>query len=277
MAPEVLKRKYDEKCDIWSIGVMTFVILTGRPFYVGSQQEVLKQVEKGEYDLSKYNLSDDVQKFMRALLEIDVKKRLSAKEALEHPWIKKYFPDKNFLINNYTNKIMDNLKAFRADEKLLEATLAFITNQLTSKDEVAEIRKMFLDMDLNNDGLLCYDEIVEVYKKVYKSENAEQEAKDIFTKVDSDNSGFISYDEFIRGCCDKRKIITESRLEQAFKMFDKNGDGSISAKEIKSVLNKDGIISNEVWESIIKEVDINGDGYVSLEEFKYMMMKIVDT
>jgi calcium-dependent protein kinase len=207
-------------------------------------------------------------------MEIDVKKRLSAKEALYHPWIKTLAPE-NCLVNNYTSKMLDNLKTFRADEKLLEATLEFITTQLTTKDEISDIKKMFLDLDVNHDGLLSYEEIVDVYKRVYNIPNAEEEAKQIFTKVDSDKSGFISYDEFIRGCIDKTKIITGDRLEQAFKMFDKNGDGNISAKELKLVLAKDSNMSNNIWKDIIKEVDINGDGEISLDEFKQMMMKIV--
>jgi calcium-dependent protein kinase len=274
MAPEVLKRKYDEKCDIWSTGVMTYVLLTGKPLYKGSSEEVMKKVEKGEYDLSKISISEDAKKFLRALMEIDVKKRLTAIMALEHPWIKKNSPE-NCLINNYTSKMMDNFKSFRADEKLLEATLAFITNQLTSKDEITDIRKMFLDLDVNHDGLLAYEEIVQVYKKVYNKPNAEEEAKEIFKKVDSDKSGYISYDEFIRACVDKKKILTEDRLEQAFKMFDKNGDGSISSNEIKSVLQNGKAFSDQVWNDIIKEVDIDGDGQVSINEFKVMMLKIM--
>jgi calcium-dependent protein kinase len=274
MAPEILKRKYDEKVDLWSTGVMTYVLLTGKPLYRGSNDAVMKMVEKGEYDLSKLKITEDAKKFISALMEIDLKKRLTAREALDHIWIKKNSPDGK-LINNYTNKMMDNFKVFRADEKLLEATLAFITNQLTTKDEISDIKKMFLDMDVNHDGLLGYEEIVEVYKNVYNKLNPEEEVKEIFLKVDSDKSGYISYDEFIRACVDKKKILTEDRLEQAFNMFDKNGDGSISSNEIKSVLQKEKSFSNEVWDQIIKEVDIDGDGQVSLQEFKAMMMKII--
>jgi calcium-dependent protein kinase len=201
-------------------------------------------------------------------------KRLSAQDALNHPWIKTLAPD-NCLINNYTNNLLDNMKAFKADEKLLEATLAFITNQLATKDEIADIKKMFLDLDVNHDGILSYQEIVEVYKKIYKKPDAEEEAKEIFNNIDSDNNGFITYDEFIRGCVDKKRMFTEDRLKQAFSMFDKNGDGSISAKEIRMVLERDQSINKNVWEEIIKEVDINGDGEISLEEFKAMMMKII--
>ncbi len=82
--------------------------------------------------------------------------------------------------------------------------------------------------------------------------------------------------EFIRATIDKQLIFSDKRLEQAFKLFDKDGDGMISAKEIKNVLGKDADISNEAWKNIIKEVDINGDGEVSLEEFKKIMMNSIN-
>ncbi len=87
MAPEVLKRKYDEKCDILRIGVMTLVLLTGKPLYRGNNEEIIKHVEKAEYDISKFKISDNAKNFIRALMEIDIKKRLSSNDALDHPWI----------------------------------------------------------------------------------------------------------------------------------------------------------------------------------------------
>jgi Ca2+-binding EF-hand superfamily protein len=100
--------------------------------------------------------------------------------------------------------------------------------------------------------------------------------------VDQDQNGFISYEEFLRATIDLKDILSEKNLEEAFKQFDKNGDGSISALEIKEVLGKGLNISDNVWEDIVKQVDINNDGEVklyiikvSLEEFKKMMRKLI--
>lgn len=75
---------------------------------------------------------------------------------------------------------------------------------------------------------------------------------------------------------DKSKLITDKKLESAFKLFDKDGDGLISLLEIKDILGRDSPnIGDDIWNKIIKEVDLNGDGEISLDEFKKMMEKIV--
>jgi len=114
--------------------------------------------------------------------------------------------------------------------------------------------------------------------KYYGEEKAKEETDNIFKKVDADGNGTISYEEFIRASIDKRSILTDKNLMTAYKLFDKNGDGSIEAKEIKEVLGKDliGNKDDKVWEEIIKEVDENGDGVVSFEEFKKMMEKLCE-
>ncbi len=82
--------------------------------------------------------------------------------------------------------------------------------------------------------------------------------------------------EFIRATIDRQLIFSDKRLEQAFKLFDKDNDGMISAKEIRNVLGRDCDYSADAWKNIINEVDINGDGEVSLEEFKKIMMNSVN-
>ena len=90
------------------------------------------------------------------------------------------------------------------------------------------------------------------------------------------NDGKLIYLEFIRASVDKTKVITDQKLEYAFKLFDKNGDGYINAAEIKAVLGRDNLINDEeTWNNIVKEVDTNGDGTISLEEFKGLRMKFI--
>jgi calcium-dependent protein kinase len=276
MAPEVLKRDYNEKCDVWSCGVILYILLSGEPPFKGeTDSEIMDNVQLGTYSMDPINyVSEEGKNLIRNLLKYEPAHRFTAIEALESPWIKHLAPNAK-LNKAETNKILGRLKSFRTDKKLQEATLAFIVSQLITKDEVLELKKVFLELDENKDGILHYDEIVKGYKRLYGSENPEVEAKLIFEQVDSDKNGFISYDEFIRATIDRSKILTDQKLDIAFNQFDKNGDGFISAAEIKEVLGRNNIVQEEIWKEIVKEVDINGDGEVSLEEFKQMMQKIL--
>ena len=94
IAPEVLNKKYNEKCDIWSCGVITYIILSGMPPFNGqSDQEIMKKVRIGKFSFSDpcwANVSDKGKDFITQLLTYDVDQRPSAEAALKHPWIIDY-------------------------------------------------------------------------------------------------------------------------------------------------------------------------------------------
>jgi calcium-dependent protein kinase len=104
---------------------------------------------------------------------------------------------------------------------------------------------------------------------------AEEEVDRIMKIADADGSGEIDYSEWVVATMDKRKLLTNEKLEVAFNLFDKDGGGSISANEIKEVLGVGKSIDEKVWNDIIKEVDANGDGEISFLEFKIMMQKLL--
>ena len=95
----------------------------------------------------------------------------------------------------------------------------------------------------------------------------------MFAKVDIDNSGSIDYSEFIVATMNEKNLLSNNKLQTAFKMFDKDGGGSISIDEIKQVLSFGKSLDEKVVEEIIKQVDDNGDGEISFDEFAQMMLK----
>ncbi len=95
----------------------------------------------------------------------------------------------------------------------------------------------------------------------------------MFAAVDTDHSGFIDYSEFVVAAINEKKLLTEDRLKAAFKMFDKDGSGMISAAEIKEVLGFKKHLNNKAIDNVMKQVDDNNDGEISYDEFVAMMKR----
>jgi len=109
IAPEVLQEIYDEKCDIWSCGVILYIFLCGYPPFNGdNDSEIMKSVKKGIYDFPAEewsSVSKEAKDLVSNLLKYDPKSRFSAKECLANPWFKKHetLADKKISQNALTN------------------------------------------------------------------------------------------------------------------------------------------------------------------------------
>lgn len=156
------------------------------------------------------------------------------------------------------------------------ATFAFIAGQLLSKSEKDNLARVFKAFDTNGDGKLSMEEVKTGYLEHYGKVMSDEEIEMMFKSVDSDNSGFIDYSEFVVAAMNEKQLTSNDKLLAAFKMFDKDGSGMISANEIRDVLGFGGNLDSEAVENIIKSCDDNGDGEISFEEFVAMMKKIGD-
>merc|ERR1712032_1656053 len=170
---------------------------------------------------------------------------------------------------------LDNLKTFKADTTMKQATFAFTASQLLTKTERDGLAKVFKAFDKNGDGKLSMQEVKEGYLEHYGKVMSDEEVETMFKAVDSDNSGFIDYSEFVVAAMNESQLTTNEKLQAAFKMFDKDGSGIISPDEIKEVLSFGGTnqLSKTTIDAIIKQVDENGDGEIEFSEFCDMMRK----
>jgi len=278
IAPEVLNKNYDSKCDIWSCGVITYILLSGMPPFNGqSDQDIMKKVRQGAYDFEDRawaNISDKAKDFISKLLTYNKDERPAAEEILTHPWLVELGSlavDESLALS-----VLDNMKGFRVDQTLKQATYAFIASQLLSKAEKDNLAKVFKAFDKNGDGKLSIQEVKEGYLEHYGRVMSDEEVENMFNAVDTDRSGFIDYSEFVVAAMNERQLTTNDKLQAAFKMFDKDNSGIISADEIKEVLQFGGSssLSAAAVEVIIKQVDENGDGEISFEEFVAMMKNL---
>eukprot|EP00826_Nyctotherus_ovalis_P041676 TRINITY_DN4238_c0_g1_i1.p3 TRINITY_DN4238_c0_g1~~TRINITY_DN4238_c0_g1_i1.p3 ORF type:complete len:155 (-),score=56.71 TRINITY_DN4238_c0_g1_i1:162-626(-) len=148
----------------------------------------------------------------------------------------------------------------------------YLATQMIGNQEKAKLKEIFVAIDKNADGKLSREELIKGYSNVEPSA-ADVEAKvdEMMRNLDIDHSGFIDYSEFIVALMDKKKMLSKENLKQAFDLFDKDGNGTLTTDEIRSILGVGKNMSEKVWEEIIREVDTNNDGIVSFEEFQRMM------
>ena len=277
IAPEVLEGNYDEKCDVWSCGVILYIMLCGYPPFNGeTDDDILVAVKKGKFDFPKEewsSVSKEAIELIKGMLTYEPSKRLSALECISQSWFVKN-KGKHVTDKKMAKNVLGNMKKFKRDRKLEQATIGFIVNQLISKEERKELVKQFQEWDTNGDGVLSRDEIIEGYRKTYGAVD-ENEIDNMMLSIDLDGNGVIDYNEFLSCAFNRDKIMSKDNLELTFKAFDSDGSGKISVDELMTIFTKGdkGHANREVFEKMVKEADENGDGEISFQEFKTIMAK----
>lgn len=290
VAPEVIQRKYNEKCDLWSCGVIMYILLTGRPPFEGDDdKEIIQKVKTGKYDTSTPpfpSLSYEAKDLIKKLLEIDVKKRISAVEALNHKWFQtSRFKDKdkvNTISTTLAKKLIENLKNYHSKNMVRCAVIAYLVHHNTNMQQCNEASKLFNKIDLNGDGKIEKHELLEGIMNYWKLPKLqiEKEVDVIFDNIDTDHNGYIEYEEFIRAAIDQDYFLTNNYLKFAFNYFDRDNSGELSIDEIlkrfmqNAKNSKDPQVEKELRETF-DSIDINHDGSISFAEFCKMMKNII--
>ena len=269
VSPEVLNGKYDEECDIWSAGVILYIMLSGDPPFNGeNDNEIYRNIIKKKFtfpDEEWKNISNDAKDLISHML-CDPDKRFTAQQVLQHNWIVKEAPNSK---GNISNLNINTLKKYTEESKLKKAVLTFIASRL-SDNEVKSLTEIFESLDTNKDGTLTLDEMKHGLQKLKNNKNFDIDVKNIFKGIDTDNSGRIDYTEFLASSINQKEFLRQERLNEAFMMLDKKGTGKISKEEIKKALKLDNV-NEKTIELYIQKYDLNGDGNIDYNEFLNMM------
>ena len=274
IAPEVVNAEYDCLADLWSAGVIMYILLSGQPPFPGnSDADIIARIGLGVFNYPAEiwgRISLDAIDLINSLL-CPKASRLTATQALAHNWVdhKAFRPMCN---EDILNGALSKLQSFHSTNKLRDAVHTFITTQCVSLKETRILREVFKTIDKNGDGKLSIEELIEQYSQTMTVEEATKESERIMKEVDTDNNGFIDYSEFLKANLDIRKVMSNENLKSAFRMFDKDNSGTISAEELKQVLQGDMDSEDNVWEEIIQLVDQNGDGEIDLHEFQDIVL-----
>jgi len=271
MAPEVLKRNYGPEIDIWSAGVILYILLCGvPPFWAETEQGVAQAILRGNIDFKREpwpNVSDNAKDLLRHMLEPDPKLRLTAKQVLEHPWLQNAKKAPNVPLGDI---VKSRLKQFSRMNRFKRRALRVIADHL-SAEEVEDIKEMFKTMDTDNDGIVSYEELKTGIAKL-GSHLAELEVQMLIEAVDTNGRGALDYGEFLAVSLHLQRMANDEHLRRAFLFFDKDGNGFIEPEELREALVDDGAAdSMEVVNDILHEVDTDKDGKISYDEFVAMM------
>ena len=271
VSPEVLKGDYDEKCDIWSAGVILYILLSGDPPFNGeNDNEIYRAIAKKKFsfpDKEWKNISEDAKDLIKHMI-CEPDKRYTAQQVLNHKWVTHLAPNAKESLLSIN---VENLKNYTKQNKLKKAVLTFIASRLGEND-VKVLKEIFQNLDSNKDGTLTLDEIKKGIEQL-KNPDFKVDINALFKSMDTDHSGRIDYTEFLAACMDKSIYLREERLLEAFKMMDIDSSGKISKEEIKKSLKLDNV-DESTLDKYIKQYDLNGDGEIDYNEFLNMMTKI---
>ena len=285
IAPEVLKKSYNEKCDLWSCGVIMYILLSGRPPFEGEEDsDVMIKVLKGNYDITGPpfdKLSANAIDLLKQLLTLNYKDRISASHALKHQWFKDN--ESRDLFNKINSEetletLINNLKNYKRTSIIQEIALAYLVHHFPQIKDVVNACKLFNQVDRSGDGKISKSEFFKGVKKIYNKPTLEKDVETIYNNLDMDKNVYLGYEEFVRAAVSKEYFVKDNVLKFAFRYLDKDNSGEISYDEIKQLFikiinDKDKV--DEILKWIIKEVDKNNDGKINFDEFSIVMKKMI--
>ncbi|KAL6976259.1 Calcium-dependent protein kinase 24 [Sarracenia purpurea var. burkii] len=274
MAPEVLRRNYGPEVDVWSAGVILYILLCGvPPFWDETEEGIAQAIVRCEIDFQRDpwpKVSEDAKELVRGMLDPNPYSRMTVEEVLEHRWIQNPHQVPNVPLGE---NVRTRIKQFSLMNKFKKKVLRVVADNLPH-DQVAGIKQMFHMMDTDKNGNLTFEELKDGFHMIGQ-QVADPDVQMLLDAADVDGNGMLNCEEFVTMSMHLIKKIgsDDERLREAFRYFDKDGSGYIEFEELREGLLEENLAPNndQVIQDIIFDVDLDKDGRISYEEFEAMM------
>jgi len=301
VAPEVLKGNYSYECDIWSLGVIMFMLLSGDPpFLATTEEKLFNVIEKGQFNFNSkawQNVSVKAKDLLTKVLRVSPKKRPNPVVILKHPWFQS-FKKENISIHEgpslkpnemmmkgssgiiVDKNILTMLNSKKHLNKFKKEVLKVLINRLTHQD-ILNLKEAFKAIDTEKTGMITCQELMTVMNQNGFNQS-EEEVKKIIKRINGEedshnNHPIINYSDFLAATLDIKKYFNEQKLWNIFKYFDVSNNDYITVNDLKEIRKRTGRDEddNEIME-MIKENDLAKNGKISFEEFCIMLDMDID-
>ena len=287
VAPEVLDGTYDKKCDMWALGVLTYVMLYGKyPFDDENKRVLFDKIKNQEPKYNTSLISSEALNVIQTLLIKDPTKRPDANTLLDHPWFAKTIK------NEFKDTIKDlqlipTLKSFKPPNAFLKKILTFIVKDVQGTD-IEDIKKKFYILDEKKNGVVemskypSHIDPSSISNFIKKQEESNNESNELFadcllnkfvktdvpTNTDSAIDSKMDYTSYIAANLKEKKLITEETIRQLFYRFDVEKQGYLNVSGFHKALRRTGKQINEnETEKMLSEAGFKNPDHIEYDEF----------
>eukprot|EP01083_Nonionella_stella_P077355 211187_1 len=268
VAPEVIEGFYDKKADVWSIGVIFFMLRFGYPpFYIGDadahetaadsqHNELFDLIKKGFNPIVKKGLgawfpeevsvSQSLKDLISSMLDKDLAKRLTAAECLAHPYFKDVAD-----ANTLPVTVMDALTKFSGQCQFKVMISRLFASDIEAQ-QMKQLKQVWNKFDVDEDGSLTlrqFRDVMNAYDHGYKDYQIEA----MFDSLDWNETETINFNSLLTAFSYQRLVAVDERLWEAFARLDQDNDGLITKAEIKRVL---ATVHPDGFDEGIKQLDL---------------------
>ena len=277
LPPEITRHRHGwelKKSDMWTIGVIAYVLVTGKPpFYGKDNKQILTRIMTGKFTWpSEVKISRVCKNFIRSLLQLDCHKRSSPMQALQHPFLTGGASEESL-----GSKYLQNIGDFYSGNVLKKM---IVNNMIVGmgREEKKILIRAFREIDLDRNGYIEKNEIVEYLVRCGRTQpDAISMADEMMKVMDPNSTGQISLQDFVRAkTVAKLQLEEEKMIKEQFVHLTK-GQKSLKSEDFRAWMKEnDARLTDHQLDSIMNNVDADKNGVIDFEEFEQAMKSAED-